>query len=78
MANRRAKRGEIWDSGILKEHIWGNWTLRLPAMFLNTIFEMLLVQLDNSFSTKLYAHVPCDSPHKNDSLENFNFKKFEI
>ncbi len=30
MANRRAKRSEIWDSGVLVEHIWDTFG---PVMF---------------------------------------------
>ncbi len=31
MANHIAKRGEIWDSGVQVEHIWGTFDLSLQG-----------------------------------------------
>ncbi len=77
MADRKVNWGEIWGTGLLAGNIWGTFDLVVFEVIFGSfgglgrffsekgIFKRLLLLQSDSFSTKHFLHVPCDSPHKN-------------
>ncbi len=80
MASRRAKRGEIWDSGVLVQYIWDTFDLSMLKVILGSFIALAIFRKIRflqrcfcytyaSFSCQLFISVPCDRPHKSYVLE---------
>ena len=88
MAKGKVKLSEFWDSGVPAELAWSAFDLKsfkviwviwcncnIPEIWFSKCWFSYTY---DSFSTKLFIGVPCDSPHKSYFLEFRNFKLEKI